>query len=570
MDLVDPSEADVVIVGKLGEGAYGSVWKARKGETTEMRAVKRVPVENDIEDIKREVNFMKQCDSVYIVKYYGSFVRKNELWIVMEYCSQGSICDVMKICRRPLSEEQISCIIKQVLKGLEYLHSRHKIHRDIKAANVLVNDKGEAKLADFGVSGQLADTWAKRNTVIGTPYWMAPEVIKEVGYNEKADIWSLGITIIELAEMKPPYSDVHPMRAIFMIHTNEPPGLTAKPGTNWSEEIYDFLGCCLTKNPTSRLSAKLLLQHPFIAYAQAPSSLISLLREQDMRIAEMGRENALGLNKKPATPPEEGEAAPPLAPKESPLRASENGMASLLQNHPAVMENYDPRQELYSSMTGDSSEADFDSQCLQALQLQNQQNLEWHERVTYATNAGTAIFAPGAYSNVSSKSSSSPLSSIGGGTSPFIPTTSLSAPTASSHFPTSTTNTSASSPGSSRTNRFLPQCDGPEGSPESGDSGRHSRDPSPAEKHSSHRHKRGGSSRRKAASHSQEQPLDPSESPQKRQYEEFSVEELKQMVMELDQKKEAEIAAVMAKYKSYKKAIALLISESTATHKGSS
>ncbi|KAH3763194.1 serine/threonine-protein kinase 3 [Pelomyxa schiedti] len=550
-DMMDPTEADVVIVGKLGEGAYGTVWKARKGDTTEMRAVKRVPVDNDIEDIKREVNFMKQCDSMYIVKYYGSFVRKNELWIVMEYCSQGSICDVMKICRRPLNEEQIACLIKQTLKGLEYLHSRHKIHRDIKAANILVNEKGEAKLADFGVSGQLADTWAKRNTVIGTPYWMAPEVIKEVGYNEKADIWSLGITIIELAEMKPPYADVHPMRAIFMIPTHDPPTITTKPGSKWTEEIFDFLGCCLLKNPTSRLSAKLLLQHPFIAYAAEPTGLIDLLREQDMRVAEMGRENALGLIKKPVAPQNNAEAATPPS--------NENARANVSPLPPRIVIQTceDPTQTSQSILTGeDSSEADFDSQCLQALQLQNQRSMDWHERVTYATNAGTAIFAPGSIST-----SSSPLSSMSGGSSPFI--SSRSVPN-SAHSPTPNTNTSSSTPG--RSHFLKPPGAEPldEGYPETTEGD----DYHTAERKSGSHRRRRGSRRKSPSSHNQlQEQVGADGEPGKRPYEDYTVDDLKRMVLELDQRKETDIAAIMEKYKNYKKAIALLISEST-TRKG--
>lgn len=176
-----------------------------------------------------------------------------------------------------MTEEEIACILKYTLKGLEYLHLRRKIHRDIKAGNILLNAEGHAKLADFGVAGQLTDTMAKRNTVIGTPFWMAPEVIQEIGYDCLADIWSLGITAIEMAEGKPPYADIHPMRAIFMIPTKPPP--TFKDDERWSMEFLDFVSKCLVKNPEERATATQLLQHPFIESAKALSVLSSMIQE---------------------------------------------------------------------------------------------------------------------------------------------------------------------------------------------------------------------------------------------------------------------------------------------------
>lgn len=136
------------------------------------------------------------------------------------------------------------------------------IFRDIKAGNILLNSEGHAKLADFGVAGQLTDTMAKRNTVIGTPFWMAPEVIEEVGYDCVADIWSLGITALEMAEGKPPYGDIHPMRAIFMIPQKPPPSF--RDPDRWTTEFIDFVSLCLVKNPEERATATDLLQHVFI------------------------------------------------------------------------------------------------------------------------------------------------------------------------------------------------------------------------------------------------------------------------------------------------------------------
>ncbi|EGG22468.1 protein serine/threonine kinase [Cavenderia fasciculata] len=283
------------IVEKLGEGSYGSVWKAINKATGIPVAIKRIAVDNDLEDMEKEINFMKQCKSNYIITYHCSFRKDNEIWIVMEYCGAGSVCDAMKITTKTLSEEQIAVVSKDVLQGLAYLHSVRKIHRDIKAGNILLNNMGESKLADFGVSGQLSDTMAKRQTVIGTPFWMAPEVIQEVGYDYKADIWSYGITCIEMAEGKPPLFNVHPMRVIFMIpNPTRPPPKLSEP-ERWSNEFNDFLAKCLTRKPEQRPSADELLKHPFITRARGHNLLVPLIDEQDIIIGEKGREAALGL-----------------------------------------------------------------------------------------------------------------------------------------------------------------------------------------------------------------------------------------------------------------------------------
>nr|DBA24088.1 TPA: hypothetical protein GDO54_011790 [Pyxicephalus adspersus] len=204
------------VLEKLGEGSYGSVFKAIHKESGQVVAIKQVPVESDLQEIIKEISIMQQCDSHYVVKYYGSYFKNTDLWIVMEYCGAGSVSDIIRLRNKTLTEDEIATILKSTLKGLEYLHFMRKIHRDIKAGNILLNTEGHAKLADFGVAGQLTDTMAKRNTVIGTPFWMAPEVIQEIGYNCVADIWSLGITSIEMAEGKPPYADIHPMRHTFI------------------------------------------------------------------------------------------------------------------------------------------------------------------------------------------------------------------------------------------------------------------------------------------------------------------------------------------------------------------
>ncbi|KAK6479580.1 serine/threonine-protein kinase 4-like [Huso huso] len=284
------------VLEKLGEGSYGCVFKANYKETGEIVAIKQVPVESDLQEIIKEISIMQQCNSPHVVRYYGSYFKNTDLWIVMEYCGAGSVSDIIRLRNKTLTEEEIATILQSTLKGLEYLHFMRKIHRDIKAGNILLNTEGHAKLADFGVAGQLTDTMAKRNTVIGTPFWMAPEVIQEIGYNCVADIWSLGITTIEMAEGKPPYADIHPMRAIFMIPTNPPP--TFRNPEAWSDSMNDFVKQCLVKNPENRATATQLLQHPFIKSAKPISILRDLINDsieikikQDAQLREQDQDD---------------------------------------------------------------------------------------------------------------------------------------------------------------------------------------------------------------------------------------------------------------------------------------
>lgn len=276
------------IICKLGEGSYGSVYKALHKESGQVLAIKQVPIDTDLQEIIKEISIMQQCDSHHVVKYYGSYFKDSDLWIVMEYCGAGSVSDIMRLRKKTLTEEEIATVIYDTLRGLEYLHLRRKIHRDIKAGNILLNTQGHAKLADFGVAGQLSDTMAKRNTVIGTPFWMAPEVIQEIGYDCVADIWSLGITALEMAEGKPPYGDIHPMRAIFMIPTKPPPSF--REPDQWQPEFIDFVSRCLVKNPEERATASELLQHQFIHGAQ-PSSILRNMLEEAMEIRESQNSN---------------------------------------------------------------------------------------------------------------------------------------------------------------------------------------------------------------------------------------------------------------------------------------
>jgi len=272
------------LLNRIGKGSYGNVFKALHKETKQIVAIKQVPVESDLQEIIKEISIMQQCDSPYIVKYYGSYFKDSDLFIVMEYCGAGSVSDIMKIREKTLNEDEIATILQYTLRGLEYLHLKRKIHRDIKAGNILLNNQAIAKLADFGVAGQLSDTYQKRNTVIGSPYWMAPEVIQEIGYDTVADIWSLGITAIELAEGKPPYADIHPMRAIFMIPSKPPPSF--RNLNKWSSDFIDFVNQCLVKDPRNRATATELLEHSFIKNSKISPQILRNVVDEANAIQE--------------------------------------------------------------------------------------------------------------------------------------------------------------------------------------------------------------------------------------------------------------------------------------------
>eukprot|EP00040_Diaphanoeca_grandis_P016551 m.85537 g.85537 ORF g.85537 m.85537 type:complete len:456 (-) comp25879_c0_seq1:388-1755(-) len=276
------------LMDKLGEGSYGSVHKACYKTTSHIVAVKQVKLDTDLIEIIREIKVLGENDHPNVVRYYGSYLKQDRLWIIMEYCGVGSVSDIMRLRRTPMLEPQIATIFQGTLQGLTYLHNKKTIHRDIKAGNVLVNENGVAKLADFGVAGQLSEEVAKRNTVIGTPFWMAPEVIQESGYDQAADIWSLGITAIEMAEGKPPLSDTHPMRAMFMIPSNPPPELQ-QPDT-FSEKFVNFLKRCLVKKPADRLTSSELLEDPWILEAGPSGRVLGDVIEETFRLyAEVGR-----------------------------------------------------------------------------------------------------------------------------------------------------------------------------------------------------------------------------------------------------------------------------------------
>ncbi|CAL9772231.1 unnamed protein product [Musa acuminata subsp. burmannicoides] len=260
----DPS-SKYELLHELGKGSYGAVYKARDLKTSELVAVKVISLtegEEGYEDIRGEIEMLQQCSHPNVVRYFGSYQGEEYLWIIMEYCGGGSIADLMNTTEEPLDENQIAYICREALKGLSYLHSIFKVHRDIKGGNILLTEQGEVKLGDFGVAAQLTRTMSKRNTIIGTPHWMAPEVIQESRYDGKVDVWALGVTAIEMAEGLPPRYAVHPMRVLFMISGEPAPMLEDKE--KWSLLFHDFIAKCLTKDPRLRPTATEMLKHKFI------------------------------------------------------------------------------------------------------------------------------------------------------------------------------------------------------------------------------------------------------------------------------------------------------------------
>ncbi|XP_027697769.1 serine/threonine-protein kinase 10 isoform X2 [Vombatus ursinus] len=292
---LDPNEV-WEIVGELGDGAFGKVYKAKNKETGALAAAKVIETksEEELEDYIVEIEILATCDHPYIVKLLGAFYHDGKLWIMIEFCPGGAVDAIMLELDRGLTEPQIQVICRQMLEALAYLHSKKIIHRDLKAGNVLMTLEGDIKLADFGVSAKNLKTLQKRDSFIGTPYWMAPEVVmcetmKDTPYDYKADIWSLGITLIEMAQIEPPHHELNPMRVLLKIAKSDPPTLLTP--SKWSLEFRDFLKTALDKNPETRPTAAQLLEHPFVSKITNNKALRELVAEAKAEVMEEIEDN---------------------------------------------------------------------------------------------------------------------------------------------------------------------------------------------------------------------------------------------------------------------------------------
>ncbi|KAG5278612.1 hypothetical protein AALO_G00100870 [Alosa alosa] len=279
------------IIGELGDGAFGKVYKAQNKQTGVLAAAKVIDTksEEELEDYMVEIDILASCDHKNIVKLLDAFYFENKLWILIEFCAGGAVDAVMLELERPLTEPQIRVVCRQTLEALIYLHDNKVIHRDLKAGNILLTLEGDVKLADFGVSAKNTKTFQRRDSFIGTPYWMAPEVVmcetsKDRPYDFKADVWSLGITLIELAQVEPPNHEMNPMRVLLKIAKAEPP--TLMQPSKWSPEFSDFLRRSLDKNVDNRWSPVQLLQHPFVSSVLDNRPLRELIAEAKAEVTE--------------------------------------------------------------------------------------------------------------------------------------------------------------------------------------------------------------------------------------------------------------------------------------------
>ncbi|XP_048581800.1 serine/threonine-protein kinase TAO1 isoform X2 [Nematostella vectensis] len=282
---------------EIGHGSFGAVYYARNVRTNEVVAIKKMSYsgkqsQEKWQDIVKEVKFLKQCNHRNTISYKACHIKEHTAWLVMEYCL-GSASDILEVHKKPLQELEIAAICADSLQGLHYLHSHEKIHRDVKAGNVLLTEDGTVKLADFGSAALCSPA----NSFVGTPYWMAPEVIlamDEGQYDGKVDIWSLGITCIELAERKPPLFNMNAMSALYHIAQNDPPSLSTD---GWSQDFIKFVQLCLQKHPLDRPDAEQLIKHCFVSQKRPPNIIKDLIRRTKAAVRALDNMNYRKMKK---------------------------------------------------------------------------------------------------------------------------------------------------------------------------------------------------------------------------------------------------------------------------------
>ncbi|KZO98756.1 Pkinase-domain-containing protein [Calocera viscosa TUFC12733] len=288
----------------VGKGAYGSVHRGihiQSGYVVALKIINLDTPDDDVGDIQREVALLsalrggEQCN---VTRYWGCWLEGAKVWIAMDYAGGGSIRTLMKPGK--IEERYTAVVLRETLIGLSYLHHQNVIHRDIKAANILLTSTGRIMLCDFGVSALLPSNNSKRMTLVGTPYWMAPEVINSSSsYDTKADIWSLGVTVYEIATGEPPYTEHLPVKALVVIQNNPPAMLPQKAG---SEDMRDFVGACLREKPSDRLTADELLKHKWLKpHLKKPVSLLKelIVRYKDWEEKGGVRNSLIALDDEP-------------------------------------------------------------------------------------------------------------------------------------------------------------------------------------------------------------------------------------------------------------------------------
>ncbi|XP_045782015.1 serine/threonine-protein kinase 10 isoform X3 [Maniola jurtina] len=289
-DNCDPAD-NWDMIGELGDGAFGKVYKAQHKVTGQLAAAKMCVLDNedDLADFTVEIDILSECRHPNVVELHEAYFIDNKLWMLLEYCDGGALDSVMSELEKGLNESQIAYVCREMCRGLEFLHSRRVIHRDLKAGNVLATMLGGVKLADFGVSAKNKSTLQKHDTFIGTPYWMAPEVVlcetfRDNPYDFKVDIWSLGITLIEFAQIEPPNHEMTPMRVLLKIQKSDPPSL--EQPSRWSKAFNDFVAKALVKDPEKRPTATDLLKHEFVSGDLDSKPLRDLLLEYRAEVVE--------------------------------------------------------------------------------------------------------------------------------------------------------------------------------------------------------------------------------------------------------------------------------------------